>query len=72
MFKIQFCGIGRAKWNGEIEVDDETLEEAENVALFECRRHLVSSLISLVYIDNLVYDVLAGLYTVGRVKITSI
>ena len=72
MFNIVFTDLGRTKWDGSIRADVETLEDAENAALLECRRLLVSRDIMLSHLEDLSYNVLAGMQTVGHVKIRSV
>lgn len=72
MFNIVFTDLGRTNWDGSIETDMDTLEDAENVALLECRKLLASEFIMLEHQDNLFYHVTAGLTTVGQVKIRSV
>ncbi len=71
MFNIVFTDLGRTKWDGSIETDMETLEDAENVALLECRKLLASKYIMLTHQSNLFYQVTTGIDTVGHVKIRS-
>ena len=72
MFKIVFTNIGRENWEGVIETKEGTLEDAENIALIECRQRLLSRNVMLDYVGNLVYRVKAGLRTAGYVVIFSL
>ena len=70
MFRIIF-GVWGQQINS-IEVDAETFDDVENIALFECRQRLVSSKIMLDHVEDLTYDVLDGLELSGQVKIRAI
>jgi len=72
MFKIMFMNVGREKWGGVIETKDGTLEDAENIALIECRQRLLSKNVMLLHMGDLIYRVKAGLRTVGCIVITSL
>lgn len=72
MFNIVITDLGQTKWDGSIKTDVETLEDAENVALLECRKLLASRYVMLSYQDDLFYRVIAGMETVGHIKIRSV
>lgn len=72
MFRIYFTNVGHREKSVNFEVNADTLEEAENTALIECRKQLLSKNVMLVHVKNLTYEVVAGLTVVGRVFIRSL
>lgn len=72
MFRIYFSSLLKHREDYHIESDCETLEEAENVALFECRQALGSNRVMLLHRGDMVYDIRNGMELVGDVKIRSL
>ncbi len=71
-WRIELDGIGRRKATRNIEMQADTLPEAEDRAIRECGQHLMSRDIALVDKTDLTYTVLAGFHPVGKVRIVSI
>ena len=71
-WRIELQDIGRSKVSRSIEINAKTLPDAENRAIKECGRHLMSRDIGLIDKTDLTYTVLAGMHTVGKVNIISI
>ena len=75
MFRISYSIINSETKHaaiGCVDVDLETLPEAEDAALIECRMCLSWDKIMLEYVDDLFYSVFNGLDCIGGVKIRSL
>lgn len=72
MFRIEIFGIDASKVNTEFNTDVETLGDAENVALFQCRTLGKNNKIMLHHFGGLMYQVFVSFYCVGVVTIRSI
>jgi len=70
-WKIELKNIGRGKINHSLEVNADTLPEAENRAIRECQKYLMSDDVGLLDNSDLTYTVTAGYNSVGTVSITS-
>lgn len=72
MFAIIFNGITDSVEDLSIEVDCQTLSEAEDAALCQCRILKGHSFIELNHIGHLIYNVFEGVCVIGHVKIRSL
>ena len=68
-WEIILSDVGRGKVNRSLIVESPNLEAAEQRALKECKRHLMSRDVGLADKCNLEYKVLAGFHTAGTVQI---
>ncbi len=71
-WRIELIGVGRGKATYSVEAVAVDLPSAENIALKECGKHLMSREVSFADKCDLTYTVFAGFHSVGKVKITSI
>ncbi len=71
-WRIDLQGVGRGKATRFVEIEAETLPDAEDRAIRECSQHLMSRDIGLVDKTDLTYTVLAGMHSVGTISIRSI
>ena len=71
MFSICFDICGDAT-GIDIVADVETLSDAENIALIECRERVFSDKIMINHTYDLTYGVFDGLDCIGGVKIRSL
>ena len=70
-YEIELISIGRGHVNHKLKVSAIDLEDAEAQAETECRKHLLSSDVSITptKADKNTYTVFAGWHTVGKVII---
>ncbi len=71
-WRIDLQNVGRGKMTRSVEIEAETLPDAEDMAICECGQYLMSRDIGLVDKTDLTYTVLAGMRPVGKVNIVSI
>ena len=71
-WKINLLNIGRGKVTRSVDINAETLPDAEQRAIQECGKHLMSRDIGLIDKTDLTYTVLAGMRSVGKVEIVTI
>lgn len=72
MFRIHFSSPLKHREDFHIEADCETLDDAENIALAECRLIQGDNHTMLLHRGNLEYDIREGMRLIGRVKIRSL
>lgn len=72
MFRIHFSSPLKHREDFYIETDCETLEEAEDVALCECRLFEADEYIMLLHRGVMLYDIRAGMRLIGNVFIRSL
>ena len=70
-WKIELQDVGRGKISRSVNVEAATLPDVEDRAIRECGKHLMSRDIGLVDKTDLTYTVLAGVHSVGKVRIST-
>ena len=71
-WRIELENVGRGKVTRTLIVNANTLLDVEHRAVRECGKHLMSRDIGIEDNADLTYTVIAGLRSVGKVKIVSI
>lgn len=71
-WRLELRKIGRGKVSKDVEITTDTLPKAEQKAIKECGRYLMSRDIGLAYQDETTYLVTANCRGVGQLRIISI